>query len=383
MTIPRELAFPVDEYRGRVARVQGRMAERGLDAIVLFGPHNIAYLTGMDSENLFDPQACILAAGGDPILVILDFELGRCRNSAWLDNPILFGQFDDPVAAFAQAILAAGLGRSKLGIDRRGIGAEPYQRLLAALPDATVEDSFGVVERVRLVKSDAEVALMRRAAAFTDAGVTAGFAAIAAGRRDYEVAAAIMSAVYGAGSDLACWGPIVAAGYRSGLAHSAHNGKRLEAGESVFLELTGQLRRYAAPLMRTAVIGKASTEQRRLADASAGAVAAILEAATAGTPARAVAAAGLRHIAPVEQGIVFHHNFGYPVGLAYPPSWIETLGFFLRANNPEPVEAGMVFHLPMSLRVAGRFGICLSHTMLVTAEGGVALTRTPARLQEL
>ena len=46
-------------------------------------------------------------------------------------------------------------------------------------------------------------------------------------------------------------------------------------------------------------------------------------------------------------------------------------------------EAGMVFHLPMSLRVAGRFGICLSHTMLVTAEGGVALTRTPARLREL
>jgi Xaa-Pro aminopeptidase len=43
----------------------------------------------------------------------------------------------------------------------------------------------------------------------------------------------------------------------------------------------------------------------------------------------------------------------------------------------------MVFHLPMSLRVAGRFGICLSHTMLVTVDGGVALTRTPARLREL
>ena len=192
-----------------------------------------------------------------------------------------------------------------------------------------------------------------------------------------------MAALYGAGSDLACWGPIVAAGYRSGLAHSAHNGKRLERGESVFLELTGQRCRYAAPLMRTAVIGKASDEQRRLADASAGAVAAILEAAKAGTPAKAIAAAGLRHIAPVEPGIVFHHNFGYPIGIAYPPSWIETLGFFLRANNAERVEAGMVFHLPMSLRVAGRFGICLSHTMLVTAEGGVPLTRTPARLREL
>jgi Xaa-Pro dipeptidase len=383
MSIPREPAFPVEEYRDRVARVHACMAERRIDAIILFGPHNIAYLTGMDSENLFDPQACILAAGKDPVLVILDFELGRFENSAWLEKPLLFGQFDDPVAAFAQAIAAEGLARSRLGIDRRWIGSQQYQQLVAALLEARIEDSFGIVERVRLVKSAAEIELMRKAAGFTDAAVEAGFAATVAGRRDYDVAAAIMSALYGAGSDLSCWGPIVAAGYRSGLAHSAHNGKELKVGECVFLELTGQYRRYTAPLMRTAVIGKASAEQRRLADASAGAVAAILEAAKAGTPAKHVAAAGLRHIAPVEEGIVFHHNFGYPVGLGYPPSWIETLGFFIRADNPMPLEAGMVFHLPMSLRVAGRFGVCLSQTMLVTTEGGVALTRSPARLRDL
>ena len=382
MTIPRELSFSIEEYRDRVARVQARMTARGLDAIVLFGPHNIVYLTGMDSENLFDPQACIVAANGDPVLVILDFELGRCANSSWIEKPVIYGQFDDPVAAFAGAISAAGLARAKLGIDRRGIGAQQYQQLLSALPGATVEDSFGVVERVRLVKSPAEIELMRKAAAFTDAAVEAGFAAITPGRRDCEVAAAVMQALYGAGSDLSCWGPIVATGYRSGLAHSAHNGRKLEIGDSVFLELTGQLRRYTAPLMRTAIVGRASPEQRRLGDASAAAVAAILETARAGTPAKDIAAAGLRPIAPVERDIVFHHNFGYPVGLGYPPSWIETLGYFLRADNAEPVEAGMVFHLPMSLRVVGQFGVCLSHTMLVTAEGGMALTKTPARLRE-
>jgi Xaa-Pro dipeptidase len=250
------------------------------------------------------------------------------------------------------------------------------------LPSATVEDGFGVVERVRLVKSPAEIELMRKVAALTDAAVEAGFAAIAPGRRDCEIAAVVMQALYGAGSDLTCWGPIVATGYRSGLAHSAHNGRTLELGDSVFLELTGQLRRYTAPLMRTAIVGKASPEQRRLGDASADAVAAILETARAGTLAKDIAKAGLRPIAPVEREIVFHHNFGYPVGLGYPPSWIETLGYFLRANNGEPVEAGMVFHLPMSLRVVGQFGVCLSHTMLVTADGGVSLTKTPARLRE-
>ena len=61
------------------------MAERSLDAIVLFGPHNIAYLTGMDSENLFDPQACILVAGKDPVLVILDFD-EKAERCSWAER---------------------------------------------------------------------------------------------------------------------------------------------------------------------------------------------------------------------------------------------------------------------------------------------------------
>jgi Xaa-Pro dipeptidase len=355
----------------------------GLDGLVLFGPHNINYLMGMDSENLFDPQSCILAAGADPVLVILDFERGRFQNSSWLAGAIEFDAFADSTLAIADAIQRQGLGRGRLGIEQRALGQDQYAKLAAALPDATFVDGFGVVERVRLVKSEAEIALMREAAAITDNAVAAGFAAIAECRHDYEVAAAVAEALYRDGSDLVCWGPIVAAGYRGGLAHSSHNGYRIQRGDTVFIEVTGQRKRYTAPLMRTAVLEKPSGRQRKLADASAGAVAAIMAAAKAGTPARDIAAAGLKPLAPALDGVIFHHNFGYPVGIGYPPSWIETLGFFLRANNPEPVEAGMVFHLPMSLRVLGEFGICLSHTMLVTANGGVSLTQSPAVLQEL
>jgi Xaa-Pro aminopeptidase len=63
MSIRREPAFLECEYRRRASAVHARMREHGLDGLVLFGPHNINYLTGMDSENLFDPQACIVAVG--------------------------------------------------------------------------------------------------------------------------------------------------------------------------------------------------------------------------------------------------------------------------------------------------------------------------------
>jgi Xaa-Pro dipeptidase len=373
----REPAFAASEYRRRASAVHARMREQGLDGLVLFGPHNINYLTGMDSENLFDPQACIVASSADPVLVILDFERGRFQNSSWLPSAIEFDAFAEPTLAVADAVKRQGLARGRLAIEQRALGRDQFAKLLTALPEATFDDAFGIVERVRLVKSEAEIALMRDAAALTDKAVVAGFAAIADGHHDYEVAAAVTDSLYRSGSDLVCWGPIVAAGYRGGLAHSSHNGYRIARGDTVFIEVTAQRKRYTAPLMRTAVLGKPNERQRQIADASSGAIAAIMATAKSSTPACDIAAAGLKPLAPVLDGVIFHHNFGYP------PSWIETLGFFLRANNREPVEAGMVFHLPMSLRVLGEFGVCLSHTMLVTPTGGVSLTQSPAALWEL
>ncbi len=385
MTVPKAPPFSVGEYQRRVAAVKRGLGERDLDGLVLFSPGKLNYLTGSDSENLFDIQACVLTCDGDPVLVVFDFERGRFDNSAWLAAPVVYGPFDNPIMAVVDELRRLGLDRARLGIEQRQAALSPqlFLRLQAALPGAAIEDAFGPVERARLVKSTEEIALMRQAAAFTDGGVRAGYAAIAAGVRDSTVGAAIVDAMYRAGSDPVCWGPVVAAGYRAGLAHSSFNGHVIAPGETVFLELTGQHRRYVAPVMRTAVVGRPTPEHRRLAQASADAVAAILEEARAGRPARTVAEAGLRFIRPVERDIVFHYYFGYPVGIGYPPSWIETLGFFIRADNPAPLETGMVFHLPMSLRVAGRLGICLSQTMLVTPEGGVPLTGTRPELVEV
>ena len=381
----KEPAFSQPEYRRRIEATWEEMERRGLDALLLFSPGNIYYLAGMDSEDWVDLQCLIVPSRSDPVLIVLHFELGRAQNSSWLTSPVVYGPFDDPVETILEVLREHRLSLGHLGIEQRHgwLSPQHFLHLRGALPHATIEDAFGVVERLRLVKSDEEIALMRRAAALTDTGVAAGYRAIAPGICDAEVAGAIAEAMYRGGSNLVCWGPIVAAGYRAGLAHSAHDGYVLKSGDTVFLELTGEFKRYTAPSMRTAIIGRPSDEQRRVAQASQDAVAAILEIARPGVPASAVAQAGLKYIQPVEREIVFHYNFGYPVGIGYPPSWIEPLGYFLRTDNHEPLQAGMVFHVPMSLRSLGRFGVCLSQAMHVTADGAVALTQTPARLEQV
>jgi Xaa-Pro dipeptidase len=337
----------------------------------------------MDSENLFDFQALVVPLDGDPRLVIFDFELGRIEASSWLKDAVTFTSLQDPVAVAIDTIRASGLGRRSIGLEQRGIGVSPIacDRIRSALSDAQVSDAFGVVEGVRLVKSPAEISYMRRAAELTDVGVLAGYDAMRVGARDFEVAAAIMQAMYGAGSDTVCWGPIVASGYLAGAAHSSFDGRTLAAADTVFLELTGERRRYTAPLMRTAILGDPSPEQAKVAEVGAATVRTIIAEARPGRPASEVATAALDVVRPILDDVVFHHYFGYPVGLGYPGTWIETLGFFIRVDEPRPLEAGMTFHLPMSFRKYGEWAVNQSHTILVTETGAEALTRTEARLQ--
>lgn len=385
MPIVRQPAFAPAEYQRRLERVRAAMAERSLEGLLLVGPHNINYLSGMDSENLFDFQALVVPLAGEPDLVIFDFELGRAEASAWLGRPSVYTSFEDPVAATVAAVERAGLRRGRIALEQRAatVSAGTLGRLRDGLAEARLEDAFGVVEGVRLIKSEAEVALMRRAAALTDAAVLAGYEAMRVGVADHDVAAAIMASLYGGGSDTVCWGPIVASGYLAGAAHSSFNGRRLEAGDTVFLELTGEVRRYVAPLMRTAVLGEPTVEQAAVAAAGAEAVRTILRESRAGRPASEVARLAGEVVAPILDRVVFHHYFGYPVGIGLPPSWIEALGFFIRVDEERPLQEGMVFHLPMSFRKYGEWAVNQSHTMLIGADGGEALTRTEAALHVL
>ena len=387
VSIPHEPAFPRTEFERRVVAAQTSLAARGLDGILLFGPHNVFYLSGMDSENLFDFQCLIVGRDGEPTLAILDFEEARAANSLGYGTPVSYHAFDDPVAFVADQLRARGIERGRLGLEQRApftLTPALLTRFREALPNATFEDPFGIVEDLRLVKSDAEVGYQRRAAGLTDAAVEAAYGVLRPGIRDAEVAAVIMDTLYRGGSDTVCWGPIVASGFLSGSAHSSFNGRQIQAGETIFLEITGEVKRYTAPLMRTAILGQPTAEIARVAEAGARAVQAILETARAGVPAADVARAAGRVVEPILDDIVFHHNFGYPVGIGYPGTWIETLGFFIRIDNPRPLKPGMVFHLPMSFRKFGEFGANQSHTIRISEDGPAeALTKTEARLRVL
>jgi Xaa-Pro dipeptidase len=376
MTIPAELAFQPEEYQQRIHRVRSSWDEAGVDGVVLFTPANVYYLSGMDNESLTDLQCLVMSRSEPPTLVISGFEAGRAVNSCWLEDVVSYWPGEDPLAALIGVLKRHGLESARIAIDEGPIGLPPstYGRLLTLLPGATIQGSSGIVEACRLRKSPAELAYVRQAADWTDRAAEAAIGAIRVGGRDCEVAATLVEALYGLGSDIQCWGPIVASGYRAGAPHSTFNGRRMVEGETVFLEFTASARRYTAPVMRTVTLGPPTPQIRSIAEAEIRTLDAIVRTAKPGVPANVVAEAALSELNPVLKGLVFHHTFGYPVGIGFPPTWIENSPFRIRTDNPQRLEEGMLFHLPISLRSFGEFGVCQSHTIAITEAGAQRLT---------
>jgi Xaa-Pro aminopeptidase len=174
---------------------------------------------------------------------------------------------------------------------------------------------------------------------------------------------------------------IVTSGKRSSIIHVNHRRNTIARDESVFLEFGSAYHRYTAPMMRTAVAGKASDDMKAVANLCRQLFEALCPAMVPGKTFDEAAAAAEAVLAPRQADLFFSGVYGYSVGAQFPPSWVEGTGYIARGQS-RVFEENMVFHLPLCLRLPGQWGIGLSDTVLVTPTGAVPLTDNDWQLHE-
>lgn len=377
------LPFSEEEYAGRMAEVRRRMAERKVHAAVVFRPSSVEYLCGYHTAETI-PQP-LLVTDSDSVLYVPDFEVGRAAASSCLRKVrhFSYASAHHALASIALHIVGTVPARARIAAESGGPSTPPAMIDLLRTEGLEVIDGRHLVEGVRLVLSPAELRHVERAAVATQAGVDAAIeAATEPGATDSSVAAAIAAALFADANSASAWGPTVATGARAGIPHSTWTGVPLSE-DATFLEFSGAHHRYHAPVMRTICRRPPSAVIRRLEQLSKTAVAAVLDTVRAGIPCSDVARAALAALGPLPEDVIFHHLFGYPVGLAHPPHWMDGAPFSITLDNPEPLREGMVFHLPGSFRVLGEAGVGLSHTFVVSKTGARVLTHGTAELIEL
>ncbi|MCI5084756.1 MAG: aminopeptidase P family N-terminal domain-containing protein, partial [Rhodovulum sp.] len=170
--------FSQAEYDRRIRLVRTAMAEAGIDVMFITNPSNQNWLTGYDGWSFYVHQGVILSLEGDPIWWGRLQDANGARRTVWMqDDKIIYYadryiQAPDihPMEDLASHLRIMGYGDKRIGVEMETyyFTARAFAVLAEGLPDAQLVDASTLVNWQRLIKSDEELAFMRRAARISE-----------------------------------------------------------------------------------------------------------------------------------------------------------------------------------------------------------------------
>lgn len=340
--------FGRDVFAARIARARAMMREEKLDACLIVALEHLYYFGGYDCwVGVNSPQAMIITKGSDaPTLVVRNVDLVLATETSFIEDVRTYHlNTDDAAGLFAAILKEKGVASGRVGIEMQSTAlthamGRAIESSLAAIELVDTTVSLG---KLRVIKSPAEIALMERAGRIADAGLVALRRALKPGVTEVELSAEIEAALRKAGSDY--WSiPIeLASGDRSAGGHGTARARRIEPGDLVHAEFAGVAERYHATAIQTLACGAPSKRAREIHDLGIRSLAAGIAATRAGAIAHDIEEASLEPLRKVGLADAAMMRFGYGLGIAYPPIWLEPLT--IGRGFQTKLEPGMTFVL--------------------------------------
>lgn len=423
--------FPREEYERRFRSVCRAMAEQGLDGLLVSSPENIFYLTGLDYQGYFAYQLLVVPAEGRPALITRAMERSIIRDkvpnvdhvgytdgiapvpeprkgdadlvlaappeqgadlglrpwSTSLGIPTREEErrppFVEPARVTCAALVKMGLTKARLGIEKSS-SFLPFgiaERIVGGMPRARFEDASDLVNESRMVQSPLELEYTRKAAEISDSMILAAVAASGPDMYKRDVMAAIYQTMFQRGGTYPGFVPLVRSTRTLEHEHGAWEHDRLARRDILFLEMSGCVQRYHAPIGRLVFVGKAPARARAIARVCEEALLEAAKTMRPGVRAEAVYDAWQRHVDRAGLSGYTRHHCGYVVGIGFPPSWSGSgVPVSLRAGSRMELRAGMAFHLMSWLLRTGKGDYFISDTVVVTESGCEFLTKAPRGL---
>ncbi|MCB1469208.1 MAG: aminopeptidase P family protein, partial [Rhizobiaceae bacterium] len=374
----KRLLFSEQEYLERTKAVQGAMRERSIDIALFDEIEAVHWLTGFaGAMNIY--RGLLLPALGAPVFLVRALDAKPFRDVSWIDDVVAFDDWISPEAMIVQTIAARSLPYARFGIDKQSYGmpVRSFEILVDRLPNSTFVDMGDVVSGRRMIKSRAELNILRQSADLTDLAMQAAIGAVQPGAFLRDVMKAAYIAYIDGGADPAPVGPITI-GKGVDFLHGHLRPEPLKLGEICHIELLPKFGGYSARMMRPVSVGSASAHQRYVAERLISLQDAQISAMRPGIVACEVDA--VVRDALVSEGLRedFTGISGYTVGFNGPAS--PRTSDFNRVFHPKAnwvLMPGMTFHMYL---VAD--GIAFSETILVSEDGAERLTKLPRRLFE-
>lgn len=345
----------VSTYADRVARVRARLAELDLSLLLITHLPNIRYLTG------FSGSSGWLLLGHDRAIFVTD---GRYQRLA---EEQLAADVNFELLILREDILGEVARRASelwpnapLGFEARHLSYADWRRVVETGDGREWEPVDGVVEALRAIKSDAEVAEIAQAGWIAARALEETLALVEPGMREAEIAAELDYRMSRHGAEGPAFATIVASGPRTALPHAGTSGRRVEDGDLLLCDVGARQRGYCSDLTRTFVIGGPTQRQAETYTRVLAAQTAACERLRPGVPGAEVDAAARQVFEEAGCEALFTHSTGHGLGLEVHE------GPRLHRLNAEALSRNMVVTVEPGLYFPDWGGIRIEDDYLVT-----------------
>lgn len=374
-------AFDQQEYRARTARLRERMAERGMDALLVMNEANLHYLTGYEGFSDYVPQLALICQNEeDPWLILREMDLACATASSYLPHSRLLSYPEKYIGSSHRTawqpigdLVRERTKSNRIGVEltARMYGMKAHAALGNSLDLSKSIDADGLISKLKLLKSPAELAYMEQAGKIVDRAMKAGQLGIAVGARECDVAAAVTHALITGtpefpGSPSRILFPTMPVGSPATAPHIKWTDARYAMGCQTNFEIGAFRHRYCCALSRTVFLGEPPARSRHVHQAVVDGFLAAFEAMRPGATCGDVERAFRKTFNP--RGVRKESRIGYSLGI----DWNDG-GASLQKDDETIIQPNMTFHIIIGIWEKND-GYVFSETVRVTENGAKSLS---------
>ena len=386
------MLFTKEEYKQRLKKVQKSMQDKGIELLISQDTNNMNYLTGYDAWSFYYAQCVIVHVNAEePLCFVRAQDAGGAYIKTYLkrENIIVYEEKYihtwpmHPYDLLIELIKKNKWDKLNIGVemDSHYFTAYCYEKLKQDLPNAKIKDSERLVNWVRLVKSEAEINLMKGAALISQEGMKVAMETINPGVRQCDAVAEIQRALFRGtpeiGGEYASITTLLPTGKGTSASHLTATDEKFVEGEATIIELSGVNKRYHCPMARTIQLGKPEQKKIDAIKATNEALDAGIAATKPGNTADDVAQ---KFWAVLDKyNIKKESRTGYSIGIGYPPDWGEhTLNIY--KGDMTVLQPNVCFHM-IAVMQFGEWGVEASESVRVTENGSELFCNFPRELR--
>lgn len=348
----------------RVEKLRKKMQEENLDSFLVTSPYNLRYLTN------FTGTTGLAVITLDKAFFITDFRYTEQAANQAQGFEIIknVGPIFDEVAD-----LVKKENLNALAFEETTVSFLEYS-VLEEIINAELIPVSGMIEELREVKDEEEIAIIEKACSIADMAYDHILKMIRPGMTEIEVANQVDFYMRSLGATSVSFDTIVASGLRSAMPHGVASDKVIEQGDLITLDFGCYYQGYVSDMTRTFAIGDPGEKLKEIYQIVLDAQLAVLEAAKPGLTGIQLDAVARDYITKYGYGEAFGHSTGHGIGLEIHE------GPNVSSRAEKQFVPGNVITDEPGIYLPGIGGVRIEDDLLITKEGNRVLTHSPKEL---